>query len=72
MPHDQKLTPEQIAEARQRRIEAMQLQEIEGNPLDDADVALFEMFERERWNHERCRAYIVARAAGQVGPTAAE
>ena len=41
-----RLTPEQIATARERRLEAMHLQVIEGNPLDDEDVAMFEMFER--------------------------
>ncbi len=44
-----------------RRLEAMHLQEIEGNPLDAEDIAMFEMFERERWPHERCRAYILER-----------
>ena len=40
----------------------MRLQEIAGNPLDAEDVAMFEMFEREAWSHDRCRAYILARA----------
>ena len=35
------------------------LQAIEGNPLDAEDIAMFEMFERERWSHERCLAYIL-------------
>jgi len=38
--------------------EAMAMQEIEGNPFDEADIALFEMFERENWPHERRLAYI--------------
>jgi hypothetical protein len=38
----------------------MNLQIIESNPLDRADVAMFEMFEREGWDEERCRAYILA------------
>ena len=46
--------------ARNRRLTGMQLQEIEGNPLDDADIAMFEMFEREGWSHERRRVYILA------------
>jgi hypothetical protein len=46
----------------------MHLQEIEGNPLRAEDVAMFEMFEREAWTHERRRAYILA----QVAPLAAE
>jgi hypothetical protein len=53
------LSPEQVAAARERRLEAMHLQEIEGNPLDGEDIA---MFEREGWDHERRRAYILAQA----------
>jgi hypothetical protein len=49
------------AARRQRRLEAMNLQAIERNPLDAEDVAMFEMFEREGWSDERCRAYILAR-----------
>ena len=39
----------------------MKLQEIEGNPLSAEQVEMFEMFEREGWNNERCMAYILAR-----------
>jgi len=56
------LSDAEVAEARERRLEAMHLQAIEGNPLDAEDVAMFEMFERERWPHEKCIAYIIARA----------
>jgi hypothetical protein len=56
-----RLSPQEIAAARQRPLEAMNLQTIEGNPLDEENVAMFEMFEREGWDHERCRAYILAR-----------
>jgi hypothetical protein len=45
----------------QRRIAAMRLQEIEGNPLSADEIAMFEMFEREAWTHERRRAYLHAR-----------
>ena len=38
--------------------EAMALQEIEGNPLSPDDVALFVMFERENWPHEKRLAYL--------------
>jgi uncharacterized protein YjhX (UPF0386 family) len=50
-----------IAVLRQRRLDAMRLQEIEGNPLSADQVAMFEMFEREGWSHEQCRAYIFAK-----------
>jgi hypothetical protein len=61
MNSDRILTAEEVAEARQRRLEAMKLQEIEQNPLDSEDIEMFEMFERERWSHERRRAYILAK-----------
>ena len=51
----------EVAELRKLRLEAMNLQAIEGNPLDAEDVAMFEMFEREGWGDEQCRAYILAR-----------
>ena len=57
----ERLAPDEIAAARERRLEAMHLQEIEGNPLDAEDIAMFEMFEREGWDDERCLAYIRAR-----------
>lgn len=41
--------------------EAMHLQELEGNPFDAEDIALFEMFEREGWSEEKCIAYILQR-----------
>ncbi len=53
------LSPSEVAQARERRLAAMRLQEIEGNPLSAEDVAMFEMFEREAWPHDRCRAYIL-------------
>lgn len=56
------LTAEQVAATRARRLEAQHLQLIEGNPLDAEDVAMFEMFEREGWDHERRRKYILAQA----------
>jgi hypothetical protein len=63
-----RLSPSEVEAARRRRLAAMRLQEIEGNPLSADDVAMFEMFEREAWPHERRRAYILAKAA----PPAAE
>ena len=56
-----KLSKAEVAELRKLRLEAMNLQEIEGNPLDAEDIAMFEMFEREGWDDDRCRAYILAR-----------
>ncbi len=61
-----RLSKAEIAVTRQRRLEAMALQEIEGNPLDADDIAMFEMFEREGWSQEQCRAYIVARATASL------
>lgn len=66
---DKKLSPEEIAVARERRLEFMHLQEIEGNPLSAEDIEMFEMFEREGWSHERCRAYIVKKIRNSVDTT---
>jgi hypothetical protein len=55
-----RLTANEVAVARKRRLEGMVLQEIEGNPLDADDIAMFEMFEREGWDGDRCREYILA------------
>ncbi len=38
--------------------EALNLQAIENNPLDAEQIAMFEMFEREGWDHARRIAYI--------------
>jgi hypothetical protein len=54
-----RLSPSEVAIARKRRLEGMRMQEIEGNPLNAEDIAMFEMFEREAWTHEQCRAYIL-------------
>jgi hypothetical protein len=62
------LAPNLVAAASKRRLIAMRLQEIEGNPLSPDQVAMFEMFEREAWTHERRRAYVLAKAV----PLAAE
>jgi hypothetical protein len=62
MPVTRRLTDEEVAERHQLRLEAMNLQVIAGNPLDDKDIAMFEMFERERWNEEECLVYILDRA----------
>jgi hypothetical protein len=62
MPHvGKKAEIANAAAKRQRRLEGMNLQVIEGNPLDAEDIAMFEMFEREGWTDEQCRAYILAR-----------
>ena len=62
MKDDVKLDPKDVAAAHWRRLEAMRIQEIEGNPLDAEDIAMFEMFEREAWSHDRRRAYILNQA----------
>lgn len=62
MSENLRLSPSDVEQARKRRLVAMRLQEIEGNPLSPEDVAMFEMFEREAWPHARRRAYILAKA----------
>jgi len=59
---EKRLSKKEVAIARERRLEAQHLQLIEGNPLDEEDIAMFEMFERERWSHERRRAHILEQA----------
>jgi len=66
------LTLEQVAEARERRLVAMHLQVMECNQLDADDIAMFEMFERERWSDARRRAYITDRAKRAASRTAAD
>ncbi len=68
MDNSSHLSPSEVARSRKRRLTAMHLQEIEGNALSADQVAMFEMFEREAWTHERRRAYILAK----VRPLAAE
>lgn len=61
-----RLSDAQARAAKARRLEAMHLQEIEDNPLDAEQIAMFEMFEREKWSHERRRGYIAQRAKERV------
>jgi hypothetical protein len=65
---DEPLNADEVMIAKQRRREAMTLQAVEDNPLSAEEVAMFAMFERERWSHARRRAYILDRAI----PLAAE
>lgn len=51
----------QNSEDRQKLLEAIRLQEIEGNPLTPEEIEMFEMFEREGWSDEECREYIIKR-----------
>lgn len=47
---------------RPRIAEAIRLQEIEGNPLDEEQIAMFDMFEREGWSDAQRLAYLRERA----------
>ncbi len=60
------LSASEIEQARKRRLDAVHSQELEGNPLTPDEIAMFEMFEREAWPHEKCRAYILARVGAQA------
>lgn len=71
MANDRDLTAAEVEETRRRRVTAMGLQVIEDNPLTAEDVQMFEMFERERWSHDRCRQYILNSIAQSL-PIAAE
>ncbi len=69
MPVGDRLPEEEVAAARERRLIGQKLQELEGNPLGAEDIA---MFERERWPHERRRAYILEQARAKAAIDAAE
>jgi hypothetical protein len=58
-------SPPPISESRKRLRGAANLHAIEGNPLTDAELAMFEMFERENWSPERRRAHIIASGASR-------
>lgn len=53
-------------------VEAMHLQTMEGNPLDQAQVEMFRMFVREGWSDEERIAYLRKRTLDRVGAPAAE
>jgi|LFEF01.1.fsa_nt_gb hypothetical protein len=67
-----RLTEADAERARERRLVAMHLQAIEDNPLDAADIEMFEMFEREGWSPDRRRAYIRDEAVKAQSAVAAE
>ena len=60
MPNDDRLTPTAVEIARERRPDAVRMQEIEDNPRSIDQIS---MFERESWSHERRQAHILAKAA---------
>lgn len=73
MERQTKITDSNPGDApRRRRLVAQHLQSIESNPLDAEDIAMFEMFEREAWTHERRRAYILENACAASLVPAAE
>lgn len=54
-----KLSVEEVLERKRRLKVAIALHEIEGNPLSQEEVDMFEMFDREGWSHEKSRAFIL-------------
>lgn len=52
------LSAAEIAAARKRRLVAQHLQALEGNPMTPAEIAMFDMFDREGWSGDRCRDFI--------------
>jgi hypothetical protein len=65
-------TPLHHRSPRDRRLVMQHLLEIEGNPLTADEIAMFEMFEREGWSDERCRAHILSLSRPFASPEAAE
>ena len=52
--------------------EAAHLQAMEGNPLDDEQIAMFKMFDREGWSDDDRRRHIRDRALRRIATVAAE
>ena len=50
--------------------EILNLQAIEDAPLDDEQVAMLQIFEREGWSDEECAAYIRKRHAAEPAAAA--
>lgn len=69
---EETLSDGELAQAKARRLTAAHLQAIEGAPPSAEQTAMFEMFEREAWPHERRVAYIKARAKTAAVVHAAE
>ncbi len=38
--------------------ESLRLHEIEGSPLTDEDIEMFDMFHREKWSNDKCLNHI--------------
>ena len=55
-------TPAVDPERLQRRKEAIHMQVIEENPLDEKDIALLEMFDRKGWSDQQRIDYITRSA----------
>lgn len=56
----------------EKLLEAAHLQALEGNPLDDEQLVMFEMFEREGWSQEARLDHIRQRAKQAAQSPAAE
>ena len=68
MSNEQKtLDGKELAAARRCRLVAAHLQAIEDSPPTAGQTAMFEMFEREGWSHEKRRAYIKAEPQSSNG-----
>ncbi len=61
MNHTNKIKSVQESSARQKFLEGIHLQEMEGNPLTSDEIEMFEMFHREGWSDDKCREYILKR-----------
>lgn len=64
-------TDTDIKKIRERRLEAMHLQEIEDNPLNPEQVAMLELFEEKCWTEEQCIEHIRKRAQNLAKRSAA-
>ncbi|MDP3320749.1 MAG: hypothetical protein Q8S58_16620, partial [Bosea sp. (in: a-proteobacteria)] len=72
MPRFDHSATESKTASSERLLVAAHLHDIEGNPLDSEQIAMFAMFEREGWSDDRILAHLHARAAATRGAQAAE
>ena len=63
---DEKLSDAELKAAKQRRAEFDAICAVEGISPSAEQTAMFDMFERERWSHERRLQYVIDRARKAV------
>jgi len=55
-------TDKELKARAERFKDALKMQEIEGNPLGQEEVEMFEMFVKKDWSDKQCLQYLLERA----------